>query len=218
MTADQFYALTQYRLDQLHWPENKGRGITEVTMTIKQLQTIVEALQGIKVTREGQTVPKRDQVDNKVTKERRKVPKMDQMDQENRRVTREGEMEPKADQEDQEKKETKEENNAKDGAKKEGNGGNNNQATKIVNGCNKPVIIKDKTQSGGFTGFVKGGEGGRDGDGERCTEIGEDKTLPGVNEVNGGINKTQLGGLTGFVRGGEGAGRQEQGQGGRGGD
>ena len=118
MTADQFYALTQYRLDQLHWPENKGRGITEVTMTIKQLQTIVEALQGIKVTREGQTVPKRDQVDNKVTKEGRKVPKMDQMDQENRRVTREGEMEPKADQEDQEKKETKEENNAKESARR----------------------------------------------------------------------------------------------------
>ena len=45
--------------------------------------------------------------------------------------------------------------------------------------------------------------------------------MPGINKVNtqhGGSNKTQLGGFTGFVRGGQGAGRQEQGQGGRGGD
>ena len=59
------------------------------------------------------------------------------------------------------------------------------------------MIIKDKTQINVLNGYVKGGEGGRDGDRESVTEIGKDKTLPGVNETwnsgnkdNGGISKT----------------------------
>ena len=54
MTADQFYGLTQYRLDQLHWPGYKGEGIKEVRMTVGQLQVIKKTLQDIKATRKGQ--------------------------------------------------------------------------------------------------------------------------------------------------------------------
>ena len=104
MTAEQFYALTQYRLDQLHWPGNEGRDITEVTMTINELQTIVAALQDIAATREGKNAPKRgqgDQVDIKTTKEEEPVPKLNQAEQTDIKATREGENRPKQDQEDQ---------------------------------------------------------------------------------------------------------------------
>ena len=61
MTADQFHALTQFRLDQL-WPERSGRARMEVTMTSDQLQAIVAALQmrrrkDIEATRRGRTYP-----------------------------------------------------------------------------------------------------------------------------------------------------------------
>ena len=67
MTADQFNELTRFRLDQV-WPEYSGRAMTEVTMTIDQLQMLVVALHkrhrmDIEATREGETVPKLDQVD-----------------------------------------------------------------------------------------------------------------------------------------------------------
>ena len=39
MTADQFHALTQFRLDQL-WPERSGRARMEVTMRNDQLQAV----------------------------------------------------------------------------------------------------------------------------------------------------------------------------------
>ena len=50
------------------WPERSGRARMEVTMMIDQLQAIVAALQmrhrmDIEATREGETLPKQDQVD-----------------------------------------------------------------------------------------------------------------------------------------------------------
>ena len=67
MTADQFHELTQYRLDQV-WPEYSGRAMTRVEMTIDQLQMLLAALRtrhwrDIEATREGEKVPKLDQVD-----------------------------------------------------------------------------------------------------------------------------------------------------------
>ena len=61
MTADQFFGLTQRRLDQLHWPGNEGKEAAEVTMTVDQLQTIVATLQHIKATRQGEDKPVQDQ-------------------------------------------------------------------------------------------------------------------------------------------------------------
>ena len=105
MTADQFHALTQLKMDQV-WPERSGRAKMEVTMTIDQLQMLVAALQmrhrmDIEATREGENVPKLDQVDQvdiEATREGEAVPKLDQVDIE---ATREGETLPKLDQVDQ---------------------------------------------------------------------------------------------------------------------
>ena len=83
LTADQFYELTRVRLDQLHWPENDGRAITEVLMTIGQLQILVAALWDNEATREVETIPELDQedwVDIEATREGENVPKLDQVD------------------------------------------------------------------------------------------------------------------------------------------
>ena len=100
MTADQFFGLTQRRLDQLHWPGYKGEGIKEVRMTVGQLQVIKKTLQDIEANRQGQNGPNLDQEDNKEEQERK--------------------------------------------------------ATKSANGCNKPVIIKNKTQINVLNGYVSG--------------------------------------------------------------
>ena len=81
MTADQIHALTQFRLDQL-WPERSRSARKEVTMTSDQLQATVTALQmrhrmDIDATREGESVPKLDQVDIEATREREALPKVD---------------------------------------------------------------------------------------------------------------------------------------------
>ena len=87
-TADQFHALTRLKMDQ-EWPERSGRARKEVTMTIDQLQMLVVALHkrhrmDIEATREGETVPKLDQVDQvdiEATREGETLPKLDQVDQ-----------------------------------------------------------------------------------------------------------------------------------------
>ena len=71
MTADQFFGLTQRRLDQLHWPGYKGEGIKEVRMTVGQLQRIKKTLQDIEANRKGQNGPNLDQEDNKEEQERK---------------------------------------------------------------------------------------------------------------------------------------------------
>ena len=108
MTADQFHALTKFRLDQL-WPERSRRARMEVTMTNDQLQAVVAALQmrhrmDMEAIREGENVPKLDQVDQvdmEATRQGEALPKLDQEDQEDIEATREGETLPKLDQEDQ---------------------------------------------------------------------------------------------------------------------
>ena len=78
-------------------------------MTIDHLQTIVAVMQmrhrmDIEATREGETVPKLDQVDQvdiEATREGEALPKLDQVDQVDIEATREGETVPKLDQVDQ---------------------------------------------------------------------------------------------------------------------
>ena len=78
-------------------------------MTIDQLQMLIAALgtrhwRDIEATREGEKVPKLDQVDqvdNEATREGEALPKLDQVDQEDIEATREGETLPKLDQVDQ---------------------------------------------------------------------------------------------------------------------
>ena len=85
--ADQFHALTRFRLDQL-WPKSSGRARPEVTMTSDQVQAIVAAVQmrqrmDIEATRKGGNVPKLDQVDQKdivATREGETLLKLDQVD------------------------------------------------------------------------------------------------------------------------------------------
>ena len=108
MTADQFHRLTRLRLDQV-WPEYSGRAMTRVEMSIDQLQMLIAALRtrhwrDIETTRDGENVPKLDQVDQgdiEATREGEALPKLDQVDQEDIEATREGETVPKLDQGDQ---------------------------------------------------------------------------------------------------------------------
>ena len=84
-TADQLHALTRFKLDQL-WPERSGRARMEVTVAIDQLQAILQRRHemDIEATREGENLPKLDQVDQadiEETREGEAVPKLDQVDQ-----------------------------------------------------------------------------------------------------------------------------------------
>ena len=101
-TADQFHALTRFKLDQL-WPERSGRARMEVTVTIDQLQAILQRRHemDIEATREGEDTSELDLVDRgdiEVTREGENTPELDQVDRGDIEATREGETRPKLDQ------------------------------------------------------------------------------------------------------------------------